>query len=49
MLADAVEAIRRAGFEPGRDVALAIDVASSHFYDAGRLPLRRSAARRRTR
>lgn len=33
-LADAVEAIRRAGYEPGRDVRLAIDVASSHFYDA---------------
>jgi enolase len=36
MLADAVEAIRRAGFEPGRDVALAIDVASSHFYEGGK-------------
>jgi len=34
MLADAVEAIRRAGFTPGRDVALAIDVASSHFYES---------------
>lgn len=34
-LADAVEAIRRAGYEPGRDVRLAVDVASSHFYDAG--------------
>jgi enolase len=33
MLADAVEAIRRAGYEPGRDVALAVDVASSHFYE----------------
>lgn len=36
MLADAVEAIRAAGFEPGREVALAVDVASSHFYRAGR-------------
>lgn len=35
MLADAVEAIRRAGLEPGRDVSLAVDVASSHFYEAG--------------
>ncbi|MBL9084281.1 MAG: phosphopyruvate hydratase [Planctomycetales bacterium] len=35
MLADAVESIKRAGFEPGRDVALAVDVASSHFYEAG--------------
>jgi enolase len=32
MLSDAVESIRSAGFEPGNDVALAIDVASSHFY-----------------
>jgi enolase len=34
-LADAVESIRRAGYEPGRDVRLAIDVASSHFYENG--------------
>jgi enolase len=33
---DAVTAIRAAGFEPGRDVALCIDVASSHFYADGR-------------
>ncbi len=32
MLEDAVESIRAAGFEPGRDVALAVDVASSHFF-----------------
>jgi len=32
---DAVESIRKAGLEPGRDVTLAIDVASSHFYRAG--------------
>lgn len=31
----ATEAIRYAGFEPGRDVAIAIDVASSHFYTDG--------------
>ncbi len=36
MLGDAVEAIKLAGFEPGRDVALALDVASSHFYEDGR-------------
>ena len=35
MLDDAVEAIRSAGYEPGRDVALAIDVASSHFLAGG--------------
>src|SRR5688572_13559079 len=33
MFDDAVAAIRAAGYEPGRDVALAVDVASSHFYD----------------
>lgn len=28
-----VEAIKRAGYEPGKDVCLAIDVAASEFYD----------------
>ena len=28
-----VNGIRLAGFEPGRDVAIALDVASSHFFD----------------
>ena len=32
MLDTAVDAIRRAGLRPGADVALAVDVASSHFY-----------------
>ena len=36
MLDDALEAIRGAGLEPGRDVALAVDVAASHFYEAER-------------
>ncbi|GCE23328.1 phosphopyruvate hydratase [Dictyobacter kobayashii] len=35
MLADAVEAIELAGYRAGHDVALAIDVASSHFYQDG--------------
>jgi enolase len=35
MLEDAVEAIKLAGCEPGRDVALALDVAASHFYKEG--------------
>ena len=35
MLEDAVEAIRAAGFAPGKDVAIAVDVASSHFYHDG--------------
>ena len=30
-----VEAIRKAGFEPGKDVALALDVAASEFYEDG--------------
>ncbi|HXD85177.1 MAG TPA: phosphopyruvate hydratase [Urbifossiella sp.] len=39
MLADAVESIAEAGFKPGRDVALAVDVASTHFYENGRYRL----------
>jgi enolase len=39
MLEDAVEAIGRAGLQPGRDVTLAIDVAASHFYRQGRYHL----------
>lgn len=35
MFEDAIEAIEQAGLRPGRDVNLALDVASSHFYDAG--------------
>jgi enolase len=35
MLALAVESIRRAGREPGVDVALAVDVASTHFHSRG--------------
>jgi enolase len=35
MLEDTVEAIRAAGFQPGTEVAIAIDVASSHFYHDG--------------
>jgi enolase 1/2/3 len=31
-----VEAMRRAGLEPGRDAAIAVDVAASHFYQRGR-------------
>lgn len=39
MLADAVASIRAAGLEPGREVALAVDVASSHFFQQGRYHL----------
>ncbi|MBE2271296.1 MAG: phosphopyruvate hydratase [Anaerolinea sp.] len=35
MLQDAVRAIEAAGFTPGQEVALAVDVASSHFYADG--------------
>jgi enolase len=33
MLAEAVESIRLAGYEPGAEVGLAVDVASSHFHE----------------
>ena len=35
MLRDAVTAMERAGYRPGEDLGLAIDVASSHFYADG--------------
>jgi enolase len=31
-----VDAIAACGFEPGRDVAIAVDVASTHFFDSDR-------------
>lgn len=39
MLEDAVESIQSAGFVPGKDVAIAIDVASSHFFADGHYQL----------
>lgn len=39
MLADAVEAIERAGYKAGSEVALAVDVASTHFYEGGQYHL----------
>src|SRR5215211_3638460 len=36
MLSDAVTAIRNAGFEPGREVALCVDIAATHFHENGR-------------
>lgn len=39
MLEDAVAAIEAAGFKPGAEVALAVDVASSHFGKDGRYQL----------
>lgn len=35
MLGDAVEAIASAGLEPGKEMALAVDVAATHFYRDG--------------
>ena len=35
MLEDAAQSIRDAGYESGRDVALAVDVASTHFHRDG--------------
>jgi len=39
MIALAVESIERAGFTPGKDVAIGLDVAASHFYRNGRYEL----------
>ena len=39
ILDDAIAAIEAAGFVPGRDVALCVDVAASHFYHDGRYHL----------
>lgn len=39
MIALAVEAIEAANLVPGRDVSLALDVASSHFYEDGKYHL----------
>lgn len=39
MIEDALRAIEGAGLVPGKDMALAIDVASSHFYKNGRYSL----------
>ena len=39
MLSTAVEAVLAAGFEPGREIRFAVDVAASHFYREGRYHL----------
>ena len=41
-----VEAIERAGLQPGRDVALALDVASTHFFDGACYRLAHTGDRR---
>ncbi len=40
---DAVEAIQAAGLTPGKDVCLALDVASSHFYQDGKYHIDRQS------
>lgn len=39
------DAIEKAGYRPGKDVAIALDVASSHFYQGGRYVLRSERAK----
>lgn len=39
MIGAAVESIRMAGYTPGRDFALGVDLAASHFYSEGRYQL----------
>jgi enolase len=39
MFSLAVDAIKQAGFVPGKNVALGVDVASTHFYGGGRYKL----------
>jgi enolase len=39
MFEDAIDAIEQAGFQPGKEVALAVDAASSQFFSGGRYRL----------
>lgn len=43
-----VEAIKTAGFKPGKDIAIAIDPAASEFYDAGSYVFKKSDRSRKT-
>jgi enolase len=43
-----VEAIRAAGYVPGKDIALALDPAASEFYDEGRYVFKKSDGSRKT-
>ena len=43
-----VEAIKAAGFKPGRDIAIAIDPAASEFYDSGNYVFKKSDGSRKT-
>ena len=43
-----VEAIRAAGYKPGKDIAIALDPAASEFYDAGSYVTKKSDRSRKT-
>ena len=43
-----VEAIRTAGYRPGKDIALALDPAASEFYEDGRYVFKKSDGSRKT-
>ena len=42
-----IEAIKAAGYVPGKDVAIALDPAASSFYEDGAYNLTKSARERR--
>lgn len=43
-----VEAIKAAGYKPGKDIALALDPAASEFFDSGTYVMKKSDGSRRT-
>jgi len=43
-----VEAIQASGYEPGKDIAIALDPAASEFYDNGTYVFKKSDASRKT-
>jgi enolase len=43
-----VEAIRAAGYKPGKDIAIALDPAASEFYDAGSYVMKKSDGSRKS-
>lgn len=43
-----VEAIKTAGYKPGKDIAIALDPAASEFYDAGNYVMKKSDRSRKT-
>lgn len=43
-----LEAIRAAGYKPGKDIAIALDPAASEFYDDGAYVFKKSDGRRKT-